>query len=228
MRSSQSAPSQCTSAMIESTYSCSSFSGLVSSKRRLVLPPNSAARPKLMQMDLAWPMWRYPLGSGGKRVCTRPLYLFVFRSSRMMSRMKFERVVASAVPGAAAAVTSRSGVVIAILGSSAKGKNTGSASFAGAYILRGGRADGRLGPANLREQHGHMRDGGVVGAHAFWSFCLDADTRRIDTQQPGDILLNRLRVRTDLGRSKNQRAVHVSYDVARLVDLLHRFAHEQG
>src|ERR1035438_7720843 len=66
--------------MMESTYSCSSFSGLVSSKRRLVLPPNSAARPKLRQMDLAWPMCRYPLGSGGKRVCTRPANLLVFRS----------------------------------------------------------------------------------------------------------------------------------------------------
>src|SRR5208283_3734576 len=117
-----------TSAMIESTYSCSSFSGFVSSKRRLVLPPNSAARPKLMQMDLAWPMWRYPLGSGGKRVCTRPLYLFVFRSSRMMSRIKFDRrSVTSGTPGVAAAVMSRSGVVIDILGLSANGKNTGGA-----------------------------------------------------------------------------------------------------
>src|SRR5215469_10186666 len=35
-------------------------------------------------------MWRYPLGSGGKRVCTRPLYLFVLRSSTKRSRMKLE------------------------------------------------------------------------------------------------------------------------------------------
>ena len=42
----------------ESTHSCSSFSGLVSSKRRLVLPPNSSASPKSMQIALAWPMWR--------------------------------------------------------------------------------------------------------------------------------------------------------------------------
>src|SRR5262252_2091427 len=35
-------------------------------------------------------MWRYPLGSGGKRVCTRPLYLFVWRSSMKRSRMKLE------------------------------------------------------------------------------------------------------------------------------------------
>src|SRR5580704_15791028 len=76
--------------MMESTYSVSSFSGLVSSKRRLVWPPNSAARPKSRQIALAWPMWRYPLGSGGKRVCTRPPNLLVLRSSRTASRRKFE------------------------------------------------------------------------------------------------------------------------------------------
>src|SRR5277367_4834875 len=75
---------------MDSTYSVSSFSGLVSSKRRLVWPPNSVARPKSRQMALAWPMWRCPLGSGGKRVCTRPSYLLVLRSSRMMSRMKLD------------------------------------------------------------------------------------------------------------------------------------------
>src|SRR5437588_9423844 len=76
--------------MIDSTYSVSSFSGLVSSKRRLVPPPNSSARPKSRQMALAWPICRYPFGSGGKRVHTRPLYLLVFRSSIMMSRTKLE------------------------------------------------------------------------------------------------------------------------------------------
>src|SRR2546427_9248018 len=76
--------------MIDSTYSVSSFDGFVSSKRRLVLPPNSSASPKSRQIALACPMCRYPLGSGGKRVCTRPPYLLVFRSSRMMSRMKFD------------------------------------------------------------------------------------------------------------------------------------------
>ena len=55
---SHSKPSQLTSSMMESTYSVSSFSGLVSSKRRLVLPPNSSARPKSRQMALAWPMCR--------------------------------------------------------------------------------------------------------------------------------------------------------------------------
>src|SRR5207245_5086718 len=76
--------------MIHSTYSVSSFDGFVSSKRRLVLPPNSSASPKSRQIALACPMCRYPFGSGGKRVCTRPPYLLVLRSSRMMSRMKLE------------------------------------------------------------------------------------------------------------------------------------------
>src|SRR5215469_11780648 len=48
-------------------------------------------------------MWRYPLGSGGKRVCTRPLYLFVFRSSRTMSRTKFDGRTEVSVDVAAAA-----------------------------------------------------------------------------------------------------------------------------
>src|SRR5260370_23203988 len=76
--------------MIESTYSVPSFDGLVSSNRRLHFPPNSRASPKLMVIDLACPTCRYPFGSGGKRVCTRPSYLLVFRSSRMISRMKLE------------------------------------------------------------------------------------------------------------------------------------------
>src|SRR5580704_4773629 len=76
--------------MMESTYSVSSFDGLVSSNRRLHLPPNSSASPKFKLIDLAWPMCRYPFGSGGKRVCTRPPYLLVFKSSMMMSRTKLE------------------------------------------------------------------------------------------------------------------------------------------
>jgi len=40
------------------TYSCSSFSGLVSSKRRWQRPPKSCANPKLRQIDLAWPKCR--------------------------------------------------------------------------------------------------------------------------------------------------------------------------
>src|ERR1051326_542455 len=91
--------------MMDSTYSVSSFSGLVSSKRRLVPPPNSSSSPKSRQMALAWPIWRYPFGSGGKRVHTRPLYLLVFRSSMMMSRMKFEDRAGSAAGGVASGLT---------------------------------------------------------------------------------------------------------------------------
>jgi glycine dehydrogenase len=43
-----------TPAMV-SSYSTSSFSGLVSSKRRWQVPPFSAASPKLRMIDLAWP-----------------------------------------------------------------------------------------------------------------------------------------------------------------------------
>src|SRR5579864_6550320 len=98
------------SSLIDSTYSTSSFSGLVSSKRRLVWPPNSSAYPKSIQMALAWPMCRYPLGSGGKRVCTRPLYLLVLRSSRKRSRMKLEGRDSGA--GLAPVSGSAAGVVI--------------------------------------------------------------------------------------------------------------------
>src|SRR5260370_32716321 len=76
--------------MIESTYSVSSLLGFVSSNRKLHLPPNSRAKPKFRLMDLACPMCRYPFGSGGKRVCTRPPNLFVFRSSMTISRTKLE------------------------------------------------------------------------------------------------------------------------------------------
>src|SRR5450756_85072 len=73
-----------------SMYSCSSLVGFVSSKRRWQRPPNSRAIPELRQIDFAWPMWRYPFGSGGKRVTTvwcRPSR----RSAATISRMKSPR-----------------------------------------------------------------------------------------------------------------------------------------
>src|ERR1039457_6123337 len=85
--------------MMESTYSVSSLHGLVSSKRRLVLPPNSSANPKFRQIDLAWPKCRYPLGSGGNRVGTRPPHLLDFRSSMTISRTKCEGALADASGG---------------------------------------------------------------------------------------------------------------------------------
>src|SRR5574342_538822 len=74
-----------------STYSTSSLVGLVSSNRRLQRPPNSDATPKSRQIALAWPMCRYPFGSGGKRVCTRPPCLPALMSWIMMSRIKLDR-----------------------------------------------------------------------------------------------------------------------------------------
>ena len=45
--------SQSTSLRMESTYSVSSFVGLVSSIRRLQMPPNCRAMPKFRQIDFA-------------------------------------------------------------------------------------------------------------------------------------------------------------------------------
>ena len=44
--------------------------------------------PKLRQTDLACPIWRYPFGSGGKRVATRPWNLSVLRCSSIISLIK--------------------------------------------------------------------------------------------------------------------------------------------
>ena len=66
----------------------SSFVGFVSSIRRLHAPLNSSATPKFRQIALAWPMCRYPFGSGGKRVWTRPPCFPAARSATMISRMK--------------------------------------------------------------------------------------------------------------------------------------------
>mmetsp|Transcript_15555 Transcript_15555/g.39608 ORF Transcript_15555/g.39608 Transcript_15555/m.39608 type:complete len:268 (+) Transcript_15555:1372-2175(+) len=55
-----------------SMYSVFSAAGLVSSKRRQHRPSYRLAMPKSTNMALAWPMWRYPFGSGGKRVMTLP------------------------------------------------------------------------------------------------------------------------------------------------------------
>src|SRR5215218_268949 len=75
------------SCWIESMYSCSSLTGLVSSKRRWQRPPNSRAIPKLSAIALGWPMWRYPFGSGGKRVTTSET-LPSRTSAATISRMK--------------------------------------------------------------------------------------------------------------------------------------------
>src|SRR5712664_1710325 len=111
--------------MMESTYSVSSLDGFVSSNRKLHFPPNSSANPKFKWMDLAWPICRYPFGSGGKRVWTRPPYLLVFKSWRMISRMKFDWAGAASVS-----------VGVVFIVSSSKG-NTGRNACATAFVLLG-------------------------------------------------------------------------------------------
>src|SRR5215211_2063586 len=86
------------SCWIESMYSCSSLIGFVSSKRRWQRPPNSWAIPKFSAIDLGWPMWRYPFGSGGKRVTTSET-LPARTSPATISRMKSLR---SGVAGSSA------------------------------------------------------------------------------------------------------------------------------
>src|ERR1017187_6087565 len=88
--------SQFTSSVMESTYSTSSFVGLVSSMRRLQMPPNSRAMPKFRQMLLAWPMCREPFGSGGKRVWMRG-YLCSLTCAATMSRIKSDGAAGAGV-----------------------------------------------------------------------------------------------------------------------------------
>ena len=53
-------------------------------------PPKSSAIPKFRQMDLACPICRYPFGSGGNRVATRPPYVSFRTSFSTISRIKCE------------------------------------------------------------------------------------------------------------------------------------------
>src|SRR5689334_6640400 len=84
----------------------SSVTGLVSSKRRLQVPPYLRAIPKFKQIDLACPMWRYPFGSGGKRVATRPPCFWLRTSSATMSSMKFGAASSERVDSALESVVS--------------------------------------------------------------------------------------------------------------------------
>ena len=79
---------------MESTNSCFSLVGFVSSKRRLNLPPYSLASPAFNRMLLACPMCRYPLGSGGKRVCTVS-YTPSARSLSIICSIKLREVFSS-------------------------------------------------------------------------------------------------------------------------------------
>ena len=81
-------PSHSISRFIASTYSVSSFCGFVSSMRRLHTPPNFFATPKSIAMAFAWPICRYPLGSGGKRVWSLPPFFPSARSFFTICSMK--------------------------------------------------------------------------------------------------------------------------------------------
>jgi hypothetical protein len=65
----------------------------------LHVPPKSLATPKFRQIDFACPMCRYPFGSGGKRVATRPACLPDALSATTISRMKSSLAPASGVVG---------------------------------------------------------------------------------------------------------------------------------
>ena len=88
-----------------------------------------------------------------------------------------------------AVVTSRSGVVMNSLGRAAIGEGSQIRNWPKLifYAARCGKNEPRrLRPGNLSQEHGYLGDGGVVGAHAFRGFRLNADTRRVNTQQLGD------------------------------------------
>jgi hypothetical protein len=69
---------------------------VIDDRWRLQTPSNSRAIPKLRQIDLAWPIWRKPFGSGGNRVWLNE-YLPALKSSATMSRIKSEGAVCSPV-----------------------------------------------------------------------------------------------------------------------------------
>jgi len=74
------------------TKLASSVSGLVSSNRSLQTPLNSRASSKSAVIAFAWPMCKYPFGSGGNLVWTRPPKAPVALCSTTTSWTKFAAV----------------------------------------------------------------------------------------------------------------------------------------
>src|SRR3954469_17420274 len=74
--------------LIASTYFTSSVAGFVSSKRKLHVPPNSLAMPKLAVIAFTCPMCGNPFGSGGKRVLIGRPNRSLATSSATISRRK--------------------------------------------------------------------------------------------------------------------------------------------
>jgi hypothetical protein len=87
-----------------------SFEGFVSSNRTTILPLYILAKYLLRIAAFVWPMWRYPLGSGGKRVTTSPSLAFWRPNAKedavFWFNLAFE-AFASARPANAACVGSR-------------------------------------------------------------------------------------------------------------------------
>jgi hypothetical protein len=73
-----------------------------------------------------------------------------------------------------------------------------------------------------------MSDGCVVGAHTLGRLRFNADSRRLNAQQPGDILLDRHGMWPDLRRGQNQSSVNVSHHISSCFHLRHRLAHKHG
>jgi len=71
-------------------------------------------------------------------------------------------------------------------------------------------------------------DGGVLGAHAFRGFCLNSNPRDLDAQELGNMLLDGPGVWTDFRGGQDQGAINIPDDIARLLDLFHRLAHEDS
>src|SRR5690606_2506612 len=83
-------PSHFTSSLMASTNSCSSLIGFVSSKRKLTGALYFIPNPKFRQIEEAWPICKYPLGSGGNLKDKSVLSYFSFKSSSIICSRKFK------------------------------------------------------------------------------------------------------------------------------------------
>ncbi len=81
----------------------------------------------------------------------------------------------------------------------------------------------RLPLTGALQQHRHMRDRRIVGAHAFRRFCLDPDLIWLYTQQLCNPRLDFLSVWNDLGFGQNQRGINVAHFVSGKPNLFQRF-----
>lgn len=78
-----------------------------------------------------------------------------------------------------------------------------------------------------KEKNGDVRDGSVVGTHAFRRLGFDTNRVGLNVQQAGDSALDLGRVWTNPGLGQDERGIYVSDDVSGLGDALHGFRDEQ-